>query len=261
MRRFSPETVEPLGSYVYALLDPRKLSADLGHIFYVGKGKGQRCFHHAEAEEKEIHWKENGEPNPKFELIRQIRFETTHRPPIRIIAHGLDEKEAFLLEAVLISILKTEGNLVSGKYDSDYNLTLEEIDARYSNPLDEQEIRYRVLLVSLNGNENLHLPPFPGIQRSDLAQRVLGYWRMSEKKAMEVEYVVGVYQQLTRVVFKVRQKDGRAIYVKKPKVLFEGDLCPKMMEQWGNRRIVNSDGALLTKFLRQRGWQLIGTHS
>ncbi len=42
---FSPEVIKELGHYVYRLIDPRN-----GETFYVGKGKGNRVFHHIAGE-------------------------------------------------------------------------------------------------------------------------------------------------------------------------------------------------------------------
>lgn len=39
---FSTSIIEKLAYYVYCLIDPRD-----GNIFYVGKGVGNRVFHHA----------------------------------------------------------------------------------------------------------------------------------------------------------------------------------------------------------------------
>lgn len=43
MPRFSEEVCERLGNYVYRLIDPRN-----GETFYVGKGRNNRVFDHAE---------------------------------------------------------------------------------------------------------------------------------------------------------------------------------------------------------------------
>src|SRR5438309_1048415 len=48
VKYFSPETIEGIGTYVYALIDPSKPSTDPRRFFYIGKGIGQRCFQHAE---------------------------------------------------------------------------------------------------------------------------------------------------------------------------------------------------------------------
>ena len=105
MAKFTPETSEAIGKYVYALIDPDKPDSDPKRIFYVGQGRGQRCFSHARAEVKR---KRNDEPNPKLKRIRKIRKTTGAPPPIQIIAHKVDHGEADRLEAALICVLQTD---------------------------------------------------------------------------------------------------------------------------------------------------------
>lgn len=268
MTGFSPETIEAIGGYVYALVDPRKPKTDPRRIFYVGKGSGQRCFAHAAAE---VNWKRGEGPNPKLHLIREIRQAIGAPPPIQIISHRLNDEESHRLEAALISVLQTEGNLASGKYAAEFSLSVSAIEGLYSHPLKEFELRHRVLLVSLNGGREL--PPFPEIPESEMPHRVLKSWILSEQKANHVEYIVGVYQQLTRRVFKVQQTaSGLAVHdrintgEKKNghpnwKREFYGERCSEMELLWINRRIISTSGEVLTKFPRQVGCRLIGTHS
>lgn len=155
MSHLSPESVEALGSYVYALIDPRKNQSDPSRVFYVGKGKGQRCFTHADDELKSV---TKDEPNPKLQLIREIRVSTGAPPPIEIVAHRLDSEEALRVEAVLIKLLNTDGNLASGKYTAVYWQSYKQIEGRYSDPLSEDDLGHRVLLVSLNGSAKGEAP-------------------------------------------------------------------------------------------------------
>jgi hypothetical protein len=272
---FSQETVEAIDNYVYALIDPRERATNPRRIFYVGKGKGQRCFAHAAAAVK---WKPKDEPNPRIERIRQIRKATGAPPPIQIIAHKLSEDEAYRLEAALISVLRTDTNFVSGQHGSDYNLAVEKIEGRYSKPLRESAIKHRVLLVSLNGATREKgyewLRPFPEIKEYDMPHRVLRYWRLSDRNADEVEYILGIYRTLVERVFKVHQTaDGRAKRERKTlsyknkngypisKQEFRGDRCLEMESLWCNHRIVSSSGEVLTKFRWGMGHRIIGKHS
>jgi hypothetical protein len=272
MSHLSPESVEALGSYVYALIDPRKNQSDPSRVFYVGKGKGQRCFTHADDELKSV---AKDEPNPKLQLIREIRVSTGAPPPIEIVAHRLGSEEALRVEAVLIKLLNTDGNLASGKYTANYWQSVEQIEGCYSHPLNEADLGHRVLLVSLNGSAkgDEPLPPFPEIKDGDLPRRVLSYWGVSDANADQVEYIAGVYQQLVRRVFKVhRATDGRAIYQRvdrgpksngKPnwKRAFSGNRCFEIEALWSNRRIVNATGEVLSKFPKQTSWRLVGKPS
>ncbi len=267
MNEFSQETIEAIGSYVYALIDPQKAESDPSRIFYVGKGMGNRCFSHAKAETR---WKA-GEPNQKLGLIREIREATGKQPSISIIAHRLTDDGAHQLEASLISTLQTDCNLVRGKYAADYCLSADEVEGRYSRPLHESELGHRVLLVNLNGGDEL--PSYPDIEPRDFPRRVLMYWPLSDRNADQVEYIIGVYRQVTRLVFKTRRTaDGRAVYERTAtgkkknghpnwKRAFAGDRFPEKELIWCNRRIIASDGRIATKFPRQVGCQLIGKHS
>jgi hypothetical protein len=281
LTEFSPETIKALGAYVYALVDPHKDANDPKRHFYVGKGIRNRCFDHAAAEAR---WKRKDGPDLKLQRIRTIRRATGAPPPIQIIAHKLDQesqgqcKESFRLEAALISVLQTDKDYcgrIAGIGGADCSLTVDEIEGLYSNPLEESAIGYRVLLVSLNGSkDNKRFPPFPGIAKSDIAERVLGYWPVADERADQVEYIIGCYQLLTRIVFRVKQKkDGCAKhkygkYGTKSngypiwKQVFRGKPClEKEQLDWCNRRIINSSGQVLTKFRRQEAPKLIGNHS
>lgn len=82
---FTQKVIDELQSYVYALVDPRN-----NCIFYIGKGKGNRVFQHAEdalQENTDIH-------NLKLETIRSI-----HKDGLKvkhyIIRHKLSDETAF----------------------------------------------------------------------------------------------------------------------------------------------------------------------
>jgi uncharacterized protein len=269
---FSQETSETIGYYVYGLIDPRKPATDPRRIFYVGKGKGQRCFSHAATE---VGWnRKKNEPNPKLKRIRKIRKATGNPPSIQIIAHKLSEDEAYGLEAALISVLGTDANFVSGQHGSDYSLAVDEIEGLYSRPLKESAIKHRVLLVSLNGATAEKgyegLRPFPDIKESEMPGRVLRYWMLSDRNADQVEYVIAVYLTLARRVFKVHQTaDGSAKHKrincgknKKGHIIwkqeFRGVRCLEMERRWCNHKIVSSSGEVLTKFRWGVGHRLIG---
>jgi len=72
--------------YVYVYIDPRNYEE-----FYYGKGKGKR---------KEAHLKDLGNSD-KANKIREIK-KAGLEPTIRVIAKGLTEKEAFLVEKTLL---------------------------------------------------------------------------------------------------------------------------------------------------------------
>jgi hypothetical protein len=92
---FFPGMARKLGWYVYALRDPRD-----GHLFYVGKGQGNRAFQHARTA-----LRTGGERNLKLKRIREIRA-AGHEPVVEVVRYGLpDEKTAYLIESVVIDAL------------------------------------------------------------------------------------------------------------------------------------------------------------
>jgi hypothetical protein len=86
--------------YVYVYIDPRNYEE-----FYYGKGKGNR---------KDAHLKDKGDSD-KAQKIREIE-KAGLKPIIRVIAKGLTEKEAFLVEKTLLWKLgKTLTNISKGQ--------------------------------------------------------------------------------------------------------------------------------------------------
>ena len=87
---FKQSVKEALAYYVYALIDPRD-----NRIFYIGKGKENRVFQHAEAAivDKTC--------DLKLDTIRSIKSEGKEVIHY-IIRHNLEEREALLVESTLI---------------------------------------------------------------------------------------------------------------------------------------------------------------
>lgn len=265
MQEFSFKSIEKLKYYVYALIDPRKKRSKLhDRIFYVGKGKDNRCFQHAMAAKS---WrKAAGEPNPKLKTIRQIHRKTGQPPPVHIVCHGLDEASAHRIEAILIKLLGT--NDVHGHNAEDYWLTTKELDGEYNEPIRQSQLPGKFFIVSLNGFGDD--PAGPWIPESHLKDRTLGIWTILEEKAKEIDFVAGVFQGRIVCVFKVRKKkDGSAQYTRWKhkrskngrrifKTKFRGDRCLAVEEKFQCRRVVDSRGKVLTKFSSQQSCKVIG---
>ena len=123
MRFSNPEEIR---SYVYALVDPNN-----NEIFYIGKGKGNRVFKHAEDAIDSEH-----QSSDKIERIRTIH-KNKQDVLIYIVRHNLTEEEAFILESSLIDLMELIGkpltNLQGGHNSSLYGLmSADEIERRYT---------------------------------------------------------------------------------------------------------------------------------
>ena len=102
---FPPEVVEELKHYVYRLIDPRN-----GETFYVGKGRGNRVFAHANAALTDPN---ESAADPKLERIREIQG-LSMRVQHVIHRHGMTEAVANEVEAALIDAYPGLVNRVAG---------------------------------------------------------------------------------------------------------------------------------------------------
>ena len=187
---------EALGYYVYALVDPRDRK-----IFYIGKGKGNRIFQHAEAALVE------NTSDLKLDTIRSI-ISAGENVEHYIVRHHLEEKEAYLIESTLIDMLTYSKfnhsnqltNLIAGHHQWDEGImSIEEINILYDCPKIEIKNGDYILLVNLNQSFN-------------------------QTKAK------GVYKGIVRCVIKVQshsfvtQAEDGTIF-SKPRCCFEGEIC------------------------------------
>jgi hypothetical protein len=161
---FSQSVIERIESYVYLLRDPRD-----GQVFYIGKGVGNRVFHHVgESLEHEL-------PSDKLDRIRSIHtagLEVDHR----IIRHGLNEDEAFEVEAALIDFVGLQGltNLVYA------------------------EIIEPVLLITINRAFRR------GMGSDELYEFTRGKWIVSKRRE-KAKYAFAVYKGIIRAVYEIRE--------------------------------------------------------
>jgi hypothetical protein len=133
---------------VYALRDPLAR----GRIFYVGKGVGDRVYHHAR-HAKRVEGSET-RAQLKLDRIREIQ-DAGRVVGVEIIRHQLrDEWEAFEVEAAVIDTLKIAGvdltNVVAGQGTRRGWRPLDELVAGYAAAPIEIDREHRVLLIRLN---------------------------------------------------------------------------------------------------------------
>lgn len=222
---FKQSVTEALKCYVYALIDPRD-----NRIFYIGKGTGNRVYQHAQAAITE------DSQSVKLSTIREIQnlgLTVRHY----IIRHNLTEHEAYLVESTIIDLLTYPAfnkeniltNIVSGHHQWDEGIkTDEEINILYDCPKIEPIPGDKLLLVSLNKSYNQSKAS--GLyRRANDYESARKYWAISPDKADKIDYILGIYRGVVRIVIDVKNnypcevaEDGTVF--KKPRFAFVGDV-------------------------------------
>lgn len=125
--KFSKETCNKLGHYVYRLVDPQDKKT-----FYVGKGQGNRIFQHVRAALKPT--KEEDDFDLKTDIIRDILDSGRSVIPV-IHRHGLDKKTALEVEAALIDAYPELANVQAGHGSALRGCkTVDQVQALYDAP-------------------------------------------------------------------------------------------------------------------------------
>lgn len=192
MTGFLPGVAERIDSYVYALIDPRRG----GGIFYVGKGRDERCFSHVAAAHRTT-----AKSTRDFEMLDRIReIEADGRQvKIDLLRHGLDEDEAFLVESTVIDVLPNLTNRVGGR--GVRRMSVEETNASYSSPT-EIDPGHRVVLIRINRQFRRDMT------EADLYEATRKFWRvgaprrkLGSKRAPE--WAIAVYRGVARGVYRI----------------------------------------------------------
>lgn len=193
--RFSDVVAERLGFYVYLLTDPRD-----GQIFYVGKGKGNRVFAHAEAalDEQVV--------NAKLDRIRAIRAEG-HQVRYELLRFGLSDIAAFAVEAAAIQLLDGLGvqldNLVAGHHiglrgrmSTDVAISI--LDAPPAPPITQPTLLIRI-------------PDLwePTMDRQQLLEATRGWWLLDSSRARGAKYAFTVSKSVVRAVWRIDPSSWR----------------------------------------------------
>jgi uncharacterized protein len=97
--RFPRGVRAKLGTYVYLLVDPRT-----GRPFYVGRGRGNRCYRHVEVARNSP---DDRTRSGKFDRLDRIRAAEADGRAVRVdvLRHGLTRDEARLVEATVSDAL------------------------------------------------------------------------------------------------------------------------------------------------------------
>lgn len=206
-KSFKESVKESLKCYFYALVDPRDKC-----IFYIGKGTDDRVYQHAEAAIKE------DSDTLKLNTIREIK-RLGLNVVYYILRHNLTDKEAYLLESTIIDLLTYEKfnkeniltNLVAGHHQWDEGIKTDaEINMIYDCKKIEPVKGERLLLVSMNRSYN-HDKSKGIYQRTDDYESARKYWKIADWRADKIDYILGVYRGIVRIVIKVNNKSKTAI--------------------------------------------------
>jgi hypothetical protein len=181
LRSLKPGMAEKLGYYVYLYVDPRD-----GKVFYIGKGKGERCLDHLYEDDD----------HPKAQRIRDI-FAAGLEPRIEMLAHGLrTEQEAYNIEAAAIGLLGLDNltNRVVGKDSLRFGRKrLSELEGYYAaKPV---KITDPVILIRIN---QLYRHGIPAGELYDITR---GVWVLSFERTAKMKYVFAVYEGVVREVY------------------------------------------------------------
>jgi hypothetical protein len=172
---------EKLGYYVYLYVDPRD-----GKVFYIGKGKGERCLDHLFEDDD----------HPKVRRIREI-FDAGLEPRIEILSHGMStSEEAYLVEAAAIDLigLKELTNKVTGHNSLLYGRkSLKELEVFYC-PMNA-DIPDPVVLIRIN---ELYRN---GMSAQELYDATRGVWILSLERARGAKYAFAVFEGIVKEVY------------------------------------------------------------
>lgn len=182
---FPQSVLEKIGSYVYLLRDPRN-----NEVFYVGKGVGNRVFHHvSEAIEMPT-------STDKLDRIREIRGNNLE-VDYRLVRHGLTEKEAFEVEAALIDFvgLAHLSNAVVGQRSSERGLmSVADVIGFYgSSPA---QITEAAMLITVNRLYDRGMPA------DVLYESTRGKWVVGERRN-QAKYAFAVFRGIIREVYRI----------------------------------------------------------
>lgn len=200
---FGQPEIEALKHYVYCLVDPRDKC-----IFYVGKGKGNRVFDHAR---DALTLEDETLKLNKIRDIISLGLSVEHY----ILRHGIeDANEALRLESSIIDLLtypafNTERiltNIVAGHHQWDEGIkTTNEIKQIYMCEKISLKTGHKVLMVNLNKSYDQKNADGEYI-RPNIYEATRKFWHLNKAKADEVDYVLGVYRGVVRIVIKPTSK-------------------------------------------------------
>ena len=181
---FPSNIIQELNYYVYIYSDPDTLKP-----FYIGKGKGNRCFNHLFQE---------GDTE-KIKKIQELK-EQGKNPIIEILIWGVDEETALKVEAAAIDLIGIENltNLQKGHHSAMYGRI--DVDVLYNrfnrDELNREDITENVMFIKVNGYHY-------GMTDFQLYDQTRRSWKVNEDRVKRVEYAFAIYEGLVLEVYKI----------------------------------------------------------
>lgn len=182
---FTKQVIDSIGYYVYIYSDP-----ETNVPFYIGKGKGNRCFNHLFLDNE----------SEKVAKIKEIQSRGL-MPKIEILVRGVDEETALKVEAAAIDLIGVDKltNIQKGHHSSEYGrIDVDELNTRSNQVmLLEEEINVNAVLIKIN-----HMYQY-GMTDFEIYEATRSCWRMSMEKAREMDYCFAVYDGMILEVYKI----------------------------------------------------------
>lgn len=179
---FPSNIIQELNYYVYIYSDPDTLKP-----FYIGKGKGNRCFNHLFQE---------GDTE-KIKKIQELK-EQGKTPIIEILIFGVDEETALKVEAAAIDLIGIENltNLQKGHHSAMYGrIDVDELYNRFNrDELSREDITENVMFIKVNGYHY-------GMTDFQLYDQTRRSWKVNEDRVKRVEYAFAIYEGLVLEVY------------------------------------------------------------
>jgi uncharacterized protein len=183
-KSFPQEIHNDLGNYVYVYVDT---SFEDEQIFYVGKGKDNRCFSHLASTADD----------DKTARIAELKESDELR--IDLLAFGLDEETALKVEAAAIDLLGLDSleNRQSGHRSAELGrIPIDDLIARRtSRPI--EEFKDDCILIRINQRYKVGMPAL------ELYEATRGVWRVGENRHT-VNYAIAVYQGVVQEVYRIQ---------------------------------------------------------
>ena len=207
---FSALTQEKIRYYVYCLNYP-----DSGETFYIGKGKANRVFSHANGNF------ENDANIEKIEVINDIKSKG-QKVDHWIIRYGLEEKEAFEVESALIDFVGLDklSNRVKGHSVERGKISCEELDIL----LGARKIEFEDNIMTIKINAKYR----SDMDEVEIYEATNKWWRVNKENAEKVDYVLSVHNGIVRGAFKptiwIKAEDSNRIG-------FQGEPAPSLIKE------------------------------